>query len=187
MRQDLYTILSQCFFGSHVCGHWFFCIINESNFSRTLYCIDPLPNLSEKREMISNFLHRIGYYPIEILHAPCIQQCKLECGPRTIVSIHDIIDQLINGAVLGGALRTLNTYHISSHAYASHARSWLFCLLDNDLPKPPQYCPVRRQCTPIACDIQTITPVNVLTDNGTHNVGRTLAHTKADTRTTATT
>ena len=113
------------FSGRHLCGH-FFCIIAESNLTRTLYCIDTLPESPEKRALINNFLKKIGYHSIEILHASCIPQSKLECGPRTTVLIHDIVDQIRNGTSLRDVLRILNTYNILSHAYASHARSWLF-------------------------------------------------------------
>ena len=64
-----------------------------------------------------------------IEHVPCIQQGERECGPRTIVAIHDAIDQINDGYCTEHIFQRMASYDLTDDEFARHSRRWLYDLL----------------------------------------------------------
>ena len=97
-REDHLThYIVPAFYGHHNCGHWFLTILTVSTDKSVLYIHDTLDYSSEKTTFVQSFYDKIGLTVDRIEHVPCIQQGERECSPRTIVAIHDAIDQINDG------------------------------------------------------------------------------------------
>ena len=55
---------------------------------------------------------------------PSILQIELECGPRTITHIYDLLDQAKDNVPLKIALENISNYNVDETLYASESRRW---------------------------------------------------------------
>ena len=71
-------------------------------------------------------------------YVPNIPQIELECGPRTITNIYDILDQIKDGVTLKIALKNISNYNVDKTLYASESRRWAQLFLSNKRYPPYQ-------------------------------------------------
>ena len=126
------TYIIPAFSGHHANGHWFFSILLVSNTKNTVYMHDTLAYSPDKTSLVQAFYDKIGRPINQWKFTNCIPQCELECGPRTITSIHDVLSQLNAGHDVDHAMQRIEKYDISDNEYATHARRWLYDMVTND-------------------------------------------------------
>ena len=127
------------FSGHHNFGHWFLTILSVSEHGTVLYIHDTLASSPEKTSFAQAFYAKIGFTIDQLEHIRCVPQDELECGPRTIVAIHDIVDQLNDGHRIERIAQTIATYEIPRHIFATHSRRWLYDLIYTTTPNVPIY------------------------------------------------
>ena len=120
------------FHGHHESGHWFLLVLLVGLTTTKIFIIDTLDSSKGKTTLVRNFISFLTIQDAIWTTILCVQQCKFEWGPRTIVHIHDLVDQINDGVTIKTATRNLNQYTISSKDYATHARRWLRDLTYND-------------------------------------------------------
>ena len=69
---------------------------------------------------------------------PSILQIELECGPRTITHIYDLLDQAKDNVPLKIALENISNYNVDETLYASESRRWAQSFLSNKHYPPYQ-------------------------------------------------
>ena len=74
----------------------------------------------------------------------CVHQHEQECGPRTIASIHDMVNQINSGRTMFQIAHTMATYNILSTDFSSHSCRWLHYLVTDQSNTLNAYNPPLR-------------------------------------------
>ena len=130
---DTDMIAIPTFHGDINLGHWYLAIIYRAQRPMKGYILDSLGHSQERTEYIHNVLAAIELVVDEWTYYPSILQYELECGPRVIFHLCDIIDQLREGVHIEFALGNMSRYHITSTALSEQSRQIMYDAINNRL------------------------------------------------------
>ena len=116
------TIAIPTFHGDINLGHWYLAIIHCTQETMNGYIVDSLGHSQERTEYVHHALAAINIDVAEWKYYPSIPQYELECGPRVIFHICDIIDQIRDGVHVEFALGNMSQYKIDRTALSTQSR-----------------------------------------------------------------
>ena len=123
------------FYGSYSNGHWYLSILRRDDTQYKGYVLDSLGFSLERTTQISDVFSSRGI-SANWNYCDTILQCEVECGPRTITNICDIVDRLRQQQDLESILCSISSYHIQRREISTQSREWMHRAVINNLPSP---------------------------------------------------
>ena len=121
------------FHGNISLGHWYLTIITKTQGKTNGYILDSLGHSQEQTMYVHNVLAAININVMEWTFYPTILQYELECGPRVVFHLCDIIDQLRDGVHIEFSLSNMSQYNISRTALSAQSRMMMYNAIHNNL------------------------------------------------------
>ena len=121
------------FFGNITSGHWYLAIIHQQHGVTSGYIVDSAGYSNERTSYVHAALSQVDITINEWTYFPSIRQYELECGPRVIHTICDIIDQLQNDVHIEFILGNLEKYRITTEILSRQSRTTMQTAIENCL------------------------------------------------------
>ena len=127
------TIAIPTFHGDINLGHWYLAIIYCTQETMNGYIVDSLGLSQERTEYVHYALAAIDIEVTEWRYYPSIPQYELECGPRVIFHMCDIIEQIRDGVHVEFALGNTSRYTIGRKTFSTNSRLVMHNAINNCL------------------------------------------------------
>ena len=138
------------FYGPHINGHWYLSILHRDQTHYKGYILDSLGFSHGRNTYISN-VFSTREITAQWNYCETILQYEVECGPRTITHICDVIDRLRQQERLETALNSFGSYHIDRKELSTQSREWMHRVVTNNLPCPYSFyfAPLQNEQTSV--------------------------------------
>ena len=130
---DTDTIALPTFFGDIINGHWYLAIVHHQHGITNEYVVDSIGYSQEQTTYVHNALSQVNVNIDEWTYFASIRQHELECGPRVIHNICDIIDQLQDEVHIKFVLGNLSKYNVTAGILLKQSRATMHEAIKNRL------------------------------------------------------
>ena len=130
---DTDTIAIPTFFGDISNGHWYLAIIQRQHGVTNGYMIDLTGYSPERTSYVHHALGQVDINVDDWTYFASVRQHELECGPRVIYTICDVLDQLQDGSHIEFALGNLSKYNVTPEILSRQSRATMQDAIENRL------------------------------------------------------
>ena len=133
-------IITPIFHGPITLGHWYLAILDNTTPTPAGYVIDSLGYQRERYKLACRFYKKFsGHNNITWHSVETNLQTEVECGPRTIYHISDVIEQWKSLQHGKEAVLSSMSYDVPPYLLTTHARLWAQRLLSSSIDDMPEF------------------------------------------------